>query len=175
MGLDLNAVGAKVIDGAGGGTSFGDPLRQTIQINQANVGSIPVTEANLEATIGTTADSGWVGTGVASLVAALKAIALRLGVGGSVQDGSGSISTGGLAQNLFGGFTPTNGYFVQNTSSGALWINDIGSAGGGDSPNGSAIMLNPGVMFQTPDGYKPPGAVSIYGATNGQTFIARKY
>jgi hypothetical protein len=97
-------------------------------INQANVGAIPVTETALEGAVGTTADTGWVGSGLASLIAILKAIAPRWRVGGVVQDGSGAIATSGVAQNLFGGLTPTNGYIVKNTSSAVLYINNVGAA-----------------------------------------------
>jgi hypothetical protein len=154
----------------GGGTSFADPMRQTVQINQANVGAVPVTESALEATAGTTADSGWVGSGIGSLVAVLKAIALRLGAGGAPADGGGTISAGGVAQYLFSSLTPVNGYLVQNNSAGLLYFSDTGAA----SNSGTMIQLNPGVMWVTPPGYKPPGAVSIYGAQSGQAFAARK-
>ncbi len=171
MSLDLNAAGAKVIAASGGGTSFADPAIQTIQINQAGGGAVPVTEANLEAAAGTTADASWIGTGVASLVAVLKSIALKLGVGASAQDGSGSITVGGTAQNLFGGLTPTNGYLVQNLSPAPLYISDVGAA----SIAGSSFILLTDQMFITPLAYRPPQGVSIFGNTSGQAFSARRW
>jgi hypothetical protein len=172
MALDLNASGAKVIDGSGGGTSAGDPLRQTVQINQANIGAVAVTETALESALGTTADTNWAGSGVASLVALLKAIALRGGVGGTISDGSGTISVSGLAQYIFSGLTPANGYLVQNTHATAtLYINDVGVA----AATGSSLVLLPGQMWVTPPGYKPPGAVSLFGNTSGQSFSARRW
>jgi hypothetical protein len=171
MALDLSATGPKIIDGAGGGTSFSDPVRQTVQINQANLGAIQVTEAGLEAAVGTTADSGWIGSGVASLVALLKAIAVRLGVGVVASDGGGVVATGGLAQLLFAGLTPVNGYLVQNNSAAALYVSDTATA----VSTGSSILLNPGVMWVTPPGYKPPGPVSLYGATSGAAYAARRW
>jgi hypothetical protein len=171
MALDLNAAGAKIIDGTGGGSSFSDPLRQTIQISQSNVGAIPVTETALEATVGTTSDAGWLGVGVASLVALLKAIALRLGVGGTAADGGGSIAVGGQAQYLFSSLVPVNGYLVQNNSAANITVSDTAISTG----SGINITLAPGIMWVTPPGYKPPGPVSIYGASSGQAFAARKW
>ncbi|MBV9858742.1 MAG: hypothetical protein JO038_01350 [Alphaproteobacteria bacterium] len=87
-------------------------------------------------------------------------------------DGSGTVATGGAAQTLFGGALPVTGFLVQNNSSGALWVSDVGAA----SPGGASfeIAANGGV-FATPPGYKPAGAVSLYGATTGQAFAARRW
>src|SRR5262245_10848622 len=87
-------------------------------------------------------------------------------------DGSGTVATGGSPQTLFGGTVPANGFLVQNNSSGALWISDVGAASAG----GVSIQLAAnGGVFMTPSGYKPAGAVSLYGATTGQVFAARKW
>jgi len=170
MSLDLNVAGAKVIGGAGGGTSAGDPLIQTVQVSQSTLGAIPVADSVSEATLGTTADANWNGSGVASLVSLLKAIGNRQGIGGTVVDGSGTIAIGGTAQNLFGGLVPVNGYLVQNLSTAVLYVNDLGAAA-----SGTVYQINPGIMWSTPPNYKPPGAVSIWGGTSGQAFTARKY
>lgn len=140
MSADLNAPGARVVEGTGGGTSFADPLRQTVQIDQTNKGALPITFAAL---------------------------------GTQVTDGSGTITVGGTAQLLFGGATPANGFLVQNTSDDDLWISDVGTASAG----GSSLRLPPrlyyGGRFMTPLGYRPPGPVSIFGATAGLSFAAR--
>jgi len=87
-------------------------------------------------------------------------------------DGSGTLATGGSAQTLFGGIVPANGFVVQNNSSAALWISDVGVAAAG----GASIQLTAnGGVFATPSGYKPAGAVSLYGATTGQLFAARRW
>ena len=171
MALDLSTSGSKIIEGQGGGTSFADPMRQTVQISQTNLGSIPVTETALEAATGTTADASWIGTGIASLVAVLKSIALRLGVGGTVNDGGGTISVGGTAQYLFSSLTPVSGYLVQNNSAANLYISDTAVA----TASGINVVIGPGVMWTTPPSYRPPGPVSIYGASSGQAFAARRW
>jgi len=67
---------------------------------------------------------------------------------------------------------PPNGYLVQNNSSAALWISDVGTA----SASGASIQLAAnGGTFATPSGYKPAGAVSLFGATTGQAFSARRW
>jgi hypothetical protein len=92
--------------------------------------------------------------------------------GAVASDGSGAVATGGSAQTLFGGIVPVNGFVVQNNSSAALWISDVGVASAG----GASIQLAAnGGLFATPSGYKPTGAVSLFGATTGQGFAARQW
>ena len=92
--------------------------------------------------------------------------------GSAASDGSAAVAAGGSAQTLFGGVVPVNGFLVQNNSSAALWICDVGTASAG----GASIQLAAnGGLFQTPSGYKPAGAVSLFGATTGQAFAARRW
>ena len=92
--------------------------------------------------------------------------------GAVASDGSGTVATGGSAQSLFGGIVPVNGFVVQNNSGAALWISDVGIASAG----GASIQIAAnGGVFATPSGYKPAGAVSLYGATTGQAFAARRW
>lgn len=92
--------------------------------------------------------------------------------GAVASDGSGTLATGGSAQTLFGGIVPSNGFLVQNNSSAALWLSDAGNASAG----GASIQIAAnGGIFATPSGYKPAGAVSIFGATTGQAFAGRQW
>ena len=86
-------------------------------------------------------------------------------------DGSGTITTGGSAQALFGGITPSSGFLVCNNSSGILYVSDVGAASAG----GSSIQIGVAATFNTPSGYRPGGAVSIFGALTGQAFAARRW
>ena len=87
-------------------------------------------------------------------------------------DGSGTVATGGSAQTLFGGAVPANGFLVQNNSSAALWVSDVGAAANG----GASIQIAAnGGVFATPSGYKPAGPVSLWGGTTGQAFAARRW
>jgi hypothetical protein len=91
--------------------------------------------------------------------------------GSAAIDGSGTIISGGTAQTLFGGVVPIDGWLLANNSSTALYVSDVGTATSG----GASIPIAAGVVFATPSGYKPAGPVSLYGATTGQAFAARRW
>ena len=110
--------------------------------------------------------------GVSSAVGAQNPLPVINTAGNVAGDGSGTVATGGSAQMLFGGIVPVNGFLVQNNSSNALWISDVGMASAG----GASLQLAAnGGLFTTPSGYKPAGAVSLYGGTTGQAFAARRW
>jgi hypothetical protein len=87
-------------------------------------------------------------------------------------DGSGTVATGGSAQMLFGGLVPINGFLVQNNSNAALWVSDVGTASAGGA---SVQIAANGGVFATPSGYKPAGAISLFGGSTGQVFAARRW
>jgi len=91
--------------------------------------------------------------------------------GSLASDGSGTVSAGGTAQTLFGGIVPINGWLVANNSSASLYVSDVGTATSG----GASIPVAPGSVFATPSGYKPAGAVSLYGSATGQAYAARRW
>ncbi|HWB50190.1 MAG TPA: hypothetical protein VG651_13850 [Stellaceae bacterium] len=110
--------------------------------------------------------------GVASPVGPANPLPVINTAGSAAVDGSGAVAAGGSAQTLFGGAVPVNGFLVQNNSSAALWVCDAGTASNG----GASIQLAAnGGLFASPAGYKPAGAVSLYGATTGQVFAARRW
>jgi hypothetical protein len=109
--------------------------------------------------------------GVAAPVGPQNPLPVVNTAGIAASDGSGTVAAGGTAQSLFGGIAPANGFLVQNNSSAALWVSDTGAA----STGGASIQIAPnGGLFATPSGYKPAGAVSLYRATTGQAFAARR-
>jgi hypothetical protein len=113
-----------------------------------------------------------VSQGVASPIGPTNPMPVINTAGAVASDGSGSVATGGSPQTLFGGTVPTNGFLVQNNSSATLWVCDTGIA----SDGGASIQVAAeGGLFATPPGYKPAGAVSLYGATTGQVFAARRW
>ena len=110
--------------------------------------------------------------GVASPVGPQNPLPVINAAGAVASDGSGTVATGGSPQTLFGGAVPASGFLVQNNSSAAIWINDTGIASNG----GASIQIAAdGGIFATPSGYKPGGAVSLYGAATGQAFAARRW
>ncbi len=86
-------------------------------------------------------------------------------------DKSGSITSGGVAQNLAAANLSRRGYLIQNISSGDLWFSTLGTA----SAESSSLKLTPGQAYETQQGGVGTGAISIFGATTGQKFIAREW
>jgi hypothetical protein len=109
--------------------------------------------------------------GVATPVAAASPLPVINTAGASAVDGSGTVAVGGTAQTLFGGVVPGNGWLVANNSAAAVYVSDVGTA----TPGGASIPIAPGAVLATPSGYKPAGPVSLYGATSGQGFAARRW
>jgi len=89
-------------------------------------------------------------------------------------DGSTTITTGGTAQNLFGGAVPTNGFAIYNPDAvNDLWISDSATAVANGT--GCIRVVANGGGYETPVGCRPLGAVSIVGATTGQKITARRW
>jgi hypothetical protein len=109
--------------------------------------------------------------GVATPNSRSAPLAVMNTAGAAAVDGSGSVGIGGIAQLLFGGAVPANGYLVANNSSGTLYVSDVGIATAG----GTSVPIVAGTVFMTPSGYQPPGPVSLYGPTTGQPFAARRW
>jgi hypothetical protein len=110
-------------------------------------------------------------SGVATPVSIAAPLPVINTAGAAAIDGSGTISSGGTAQTLFGGVLSLDGWLVANNSSTTLYASDVGTATSG----GASIPIAPGMVFATPSGYKPAGPVSLYGATTGQAFAARRW
>ena len=85
-------------------------------------------------------------------------------------DRSGTITTGGVAQVLMAANSIRQGFAVQNTSAGILYIN---------TTNGTAStaskQIQTGALYESPLGGCTIYAISIYGATTGQTFVAEEW
>lgn len=93
--------------------------------------------------------------------------------GSAGSSGSVALTTGGAAEDLFSGATPTNGYLVINPSADEImWINEGADA----APNGTgSIPIFPLGGYETPPLYKPFGRVSVVAATTGHKITARKW
>lgn len=86
-------------------------------------------------------------------------------------DASSTITTGGTAQQLFGGRICENGFSIYNPDlTNYLWISDSTTA----VANGTgSIGIAPLQEYWTPSTYGPCGAISIVGAVTGQKFTAK--
>lgn len=82
-----------------------------------------------------------------------------------------TITTGGTAQVALAADTNKGGYWVQNQSTGPLYISDTGTA----VANDTCLQIPAGAYYETPPSYLPKGAVSIIGATTGQAYNAGRW
>lgn len=94
-----------------------------------------------------------------------------LNVGGSSTSRSGTIASGGVAQTLMAANSSRRGFWIQNVSTGDLWISDLGTA----SAAQPSVVVPPGALYEAPSGGVPTSAISIFGATTGQAFAAREW
>ena len=81
-------------------------------------------------------------------------------------DRSGSIATGGTAQQLAAANASRISLEGQNISSGDLWINEIGGTAAADTAGSYKVVANSTFSIST------NRAISIVGATTGQKFTA---
>lgn len=92
----------------------------------------------------------------------------------SSADGSTTIATGGVAQTLFGGATPSNGYEVVNPhATEELWVSDTTTAAANAA--GCQRVAPNGGSYWTAEGYAPRGPVSVFGLTTGHPVTAKKW
>lgn len=89
---------------------------------------------------------------------------------GFITDRSGSITAGGTAQSLCSASTNRRYIFIENISSGDLWV-DIGVTAVADQPS---IKIVAGAAFVMEDQFVATGPFSIIGATTGQKFVAKE-
>ncbi|MGB9154222.1 MAG: hypothetical protein WCD70_14170 [Alphaproteobacteria bacterium] len=109
-----------------------------------------------------------------SNLAVLAQVGENISSGNTGVDGSTTITTGGTAQNLFAGATPTNGFGIYNPDPvNDLWISDSTTAVANGT--GSIRVAANGGGYETPAGYKPIGAVSVVGAVTSQKITARRW
>jgi len=89
-------------------------------------------------------------------------------------DGNTTITTGGTAQNLFGGLLPKTGFSIANPDpTEDCWFSQSATA----APNGTGsqrLQANGG-WYETPPGMRPMGPVSIVCATTGHKITAERW
>lgn len=86
-------------------------------------------------------------------------------------DRSGTITTGGTAQSLMPANTGRKGFYIQNQSTGDLYVNSPTTAVIGQP----SLKIPAGAYYEAPLGGVMPGAISIVGATTGQAFTAKEW
>ncbi len=86
-------------------------------------------------------------------------------------DKSGTITSGGAAQTIAAANTARRGFWIQNQSTGDLWLSTIGTA----AATQPSLRLPAGSYYEFPVNGVSTGAISLFGATTGQAFAAREW
>jgi hypothetical protein len=86
-------------------------------------------------------------------------------------DKSGTITTGNTAQQLAAANASRKGYWIQNNSTGDLWLSDLTTA----VMSQPSLKLVAGAYYESPLHGCSGSALSIIGATTGQSFSAREW
>ncbi len=86
-------------------------------------------------------------------------------------DISAAITTGGVAQVIALQNLERRGFWIQNLSSGDIFVSSIGTASAGRP----SIRVPPGALYEAPTHGAPTGPISVFGATTGQSFSAREW
>ncbi len=89
----------------------------------------------------------------------------------ALADRSGTITSGGSAQTLMAANSARRGFWIQNQSSGDLWISELGTA----AATQPSIQIGAGAFYESLATGTPVSAISIFGATTGQAFAAREW
>ena len=95
-------------------------------------------------------------------------------IGQTGTGGDATITSGGVAQNLFSGTTPVNGFSIinPNLTDDCWWSDSTTAAING---KGSGRLAANGGEYDTPDVYKPVGAVSVICPTTSDVLTARRW
>lgn len=86
-------------------------------------------------------------------------------------DRSGSITTGGTAQNVMAANASRKGCTFQNISDTDMWVSEVGTA----AADASSIKIGAGLLYEWPAHGTPRGAISVLCATTGKKFVAREW
>ncbi|MCC6315347.1 MAG: hypothetical protein IT337_15190 [Thermomicrobiales bacterium] len=121
---------------------------------------------------GVAGGAGAVGASVIRVTFASDAAAVTLaGNRVTLTSRSGTITSGGTAQDLAAANASRRGFAIQNLSTGDLYFNTEATAVAGQP----SFKIAAGQLYETPIHAVPTGAVSIIGATTGQAFAAREW
>lgn len=93
----------------------------------------------------------------------------------SFTDISGTVTTGGTAQNAAAANATRRGLIIQNVSPGALYVSTTGTASATVSAGSGSIRIDAGAYWEAPAHGVPTGAVSVYGATTAQAWVGREW
>jgi hypothetical protein len=93
-------------------------------------------------------------------------------VGVTITSHSGTVTSGGTAQQLMAANASRHGWFIQNNSDAELWVNVFGGTAVTSQPS---LKIAAGDYYESSQGGATGAAISIIGATTGKTFTAGEY
>lgn len=111
------------------------------------------------------------GSASLSVVPASDAVFKVHSAAGSLVSISGTVTAGGTAQNAAAANSGRVGFSIQNQSSGVLWFSTLATA----VDSQPSIKLLPGAYYESPPGGAGTGALSVLGATTGQSWAGREW
>lgn len=88
----------------------------------------------------------------------------------TITDHSGTVTSGGTAQELMGATAGRRWFFIQNISDTDCWIN-FGTTAVADQPS---MKIVAGGAYENPPHFCPVGTISIIGATTGKKFVCKE-
>jgi hypothetical protein len=86
-------------------------------------------------------------------------------------DKSGTITTGGTAQDVFSTGNATHGFYFQNLSTAAMYIRDDGTAA--SAANGSILVPANGGYYESPPLSAPTAKLSVFCATTSSAYTSK--
>jgi len=84
---------------------------------------------------------------------------------------SGTITAGNTAQVLAAANANRRGWWIRNNSAGSLWLSDMTTA----VLSQPSLEIKAGELYEAPSGGVSFNALSIIGATTGQSFTGREW
>jgi hypothetical protein len=84
---------------------------------------------------------------------------------------SGTITSGGTAQQLAAANTNRRGWYIRNNSAGSLWVSDMTTA----VQSQPSLEIKAGELYESVNGGTSLNALSIIGATTGQAWTGREW
>lgn len=157
-----------VDDGNGGMT-----LKSTLTVGDIEIGAVELKDGatDTRATVNAANTARTVGTTVLAVqVIDAAGNVLPSRPVGTPTDGSGTITLGGTAQQVFAANVNRRYFVFQNNSDIDYWIN-WGVAAVASQPS---IQIVAGGSYENPPHFCPTGTISVIGATTGKPFTAKE-
>jgi hypothetical protein len=184
MSLHLEHV-VPVADDSGTPITFGDATAAKQDLTNTKLdsidGHVDAVEAKLDQihtdlTAATPAGANIIGkVGIDQTTPGTSNAVAVIPVGVTYTDRSGTVTAGGTAQTAMAANASRKGLWVQNVSTGDLYINSVAAASSTVSAGSGSLKIVSGAYWEPPAHGVPTGAISVYGATTGQAWVAREW